>query len=417
MDRILLRLKDWIPATDRATLILAFSIRLILAPFTGHPYDLPIWFETGKSVAQLKSPYDLPVPIGYSGIWPIWLGISSAAASLISPANAHLYDLVIKLPIIAADFLIPNLIISLVNDLRPGIRLDPSTASRISRSYLLNPFVIIAGSVWAMPDNIIAAGILLALLEIRKVKLSGILFAFSALFKPYQIVFLPPLLRYLRRKAIGFAFSFLALTGVGLVIPVVLLRVNPGRLWEILISQTSRFPNAISPFAISINLGYLFPQVFTTQAILENLVLPWPIRYLWLETLLLLTVLLVLLPPSSNLLKLIAWMRIFGTSYYLLFGAVSEQTLVPFLVLCLFDVDSTGHLSRRSTYWLLSAVVTAFLALNVPIWRFVYPIVDITISGPAWDLFQAWGLIVLHLLFIIVMLRDARISWKAVRQI
>jgi hypothetical protein len=66
---------------------------------------------------------------------------------------------------------------------------------------------------------------------------------------------------------------------------------------------------------------------------------------------------------------------------------------------------------------LLSAVVTAFLALNVPIWRFLYPIFAITISGPAWDLFQAWGLIVLHLLFVVVMLRDARISWKAVRQV
>jgi hypothetical protein len=274
-----------------------------------------------------------------------------------------------------------------------------------------------AGSVWAMPDSIIAAGILLALLETRKVKLTGLVFAFSALFKPYPIVLLPPLLRYLRREAVKFAFSFLALTGAGLVVPVMLLRVSPGRLLEILVSQTSRFPNAISPFAISINLGFLFPQVFTTQAILENLVLPWPIRYLWLEALLVLTVIVVLLPPPSNVLKLIAWIRIFGISYYLLFGAVSEQTLVPFIVLCLFDMDSTGHLRTRSTYWLLSAVVTAFLALNVPIWRFVYPIVDITISGPAWDLFQAWGLIVLHLLFVIVMLRDARISWKVVRQI
>jgi hypothetical protein len=405
------------PATDRATLLLALGLRLVLAPFTGHPFDLPIWFETGRRVAALKSPYDLTRPIGYPGIWPIWLGASSALASIISPGNSHLFDLLIKLPIIAADFLIPNLIVKLVTAVRPGIRFDPQSVSRISRSYLLNPFVIIAGSVWGMPDNIISAGIILALLEIKKARSAGVLFAFSALLKPYPIVVLPALLRYLKKQALRFTFYFLALTGVGLTVPVILLRIDLGRLLEVVVSQTSRFPNAISSFAITNNLSTLYPQIFTTQRILEVLVLPWPIRYLWLEALLGLAVLLLLLSPPSNILNVIAWMRIFAASYYVLFEAVSEQTLIPFIVLCLVDVDSTGHLGKRSTYWLLSAIVTAFLALNVPIWRFLYPIVDITISGRAWDLFQSSGLIVLHVFFIIVILRDARNSWKATRQI
>lgn len=404
-------------ANGRATLALASGVRLILAPFTGHPYDLPIWFETGKHVAELKSPYDLLVPIGYPGLWPIWLGVSSAVASLIFAGNSYMYSLLIKLPIIAADFAIPNLIVRLVSMVRPSTRLDPSTASRISRSYLLNPFVIIAGSVWAMPDNIIAVGVLLAVLAMRKVKSAGILFAFSALIKPYPMVLLPPLLRYLKKQALKFGLLLLALLGSGIIVPIILFHVNPSRLLDIVLSQTSRFPNAISPAAISVNLRTLYPEVFTTQGILNSLVLPWPVRFLWLETLLALTVLVILLPRPSNILKLIAWMRIFAVSYYLLFEAVSEQTLIPFIVLCMVDTDSTGHLRKRSTYWLLSAVVTAFLALNVPIWKFLYPIVDITIYGPTWDLFQSWGLVLLHIPFIIVMLRDVRISWKITRQI
>ncbi len=402
---------------DKATLVLALGVRLILAPFTGHPYDLPIWFETGKRVAELKSPYEISVPIGYPGIWPIWLGVSSAVASLIFSGNSYVYTLLIKLPIIAADFMIPSLLVRLLRTIRQGSLLQPSTASRVSRYYLLNPFAIIVGSVWAMPDSMIAVGILLALLTMSRVKFAGVFVALSALIKPYPTVLIPPLLRYLKGQALKFILPLLAISGIGFIAPIILFHVNPSRLLGIVIDQTSRFPNGISPVAISLNLNSLYPQTFTTQAILESVVLPWPVRYLWLETLVALTLLLILLPRPLNISKLVAWMRIFAASYYLLFAAVSEQTLIPFAVLCMIDADSTGRFGVRSTYWLLSAVVTVFLTLNVPIWRFLYPIIDITISGEAWNLFQAWGLIALHILFIVVMLRDVRFSWKVVRQI
>jgi hypothetical protein len=404
------------PHTDKTTLILALGIRLILAPFTGHPFDLPIWFETGNTVAQLRSPYDLIRPIGYAGIWPLWLGVSSATAALISPGNQALYDLLIKLPIIATDFFIPTLVVRLVKEIRPRSQLNPSMALRISRSYLLNPFVIIASSIWAMPDNMIAGGILLALLETRKVKLAGFAFAFSSLLKPYPIVLLPPVLRYFRRKALRFALSFLALTGAGVVVPVILLRINVSRLLEVLASQTSRFPNGISPLAISLNLISQYPELFTIQGV-ENLIQSWPVRYLWIEALIGLTTLLMLMPRPTQIPAVVAWIRIFAVSYYLLFDAVSEQTLIPFAILSMLDTASTGYLGKRSTYWLLSAIVTAFLSLNAPIWRFLYPIADITVSGPVWGMFQAWGMIVLHVLFAIVMIRDARMSWKVARQI
>jgi hypothetical protein len=404
------------PTADKMTLISALGIRLILAPFTGHWYDLPIWFETGNIVAQLKSPYDILRPIGYAGIWPIWLGASSATAALISPGNSYVYDLLIKLPIIAVDFAIPGIIVRLVQEARPGNQLDTLMPKRVSRAYLLNPFVIIAGSVWAMPDNIIAAGILLTVREIRRAKPAGFALSLSSLIKPYPVVLLPPILRHLRKRSLGFVLSFFSLTGAGLLVPVVLLRVNPLRLLEVVFSQTFRFPNAISPFAIAGNLSFLFPQVLTPQTIAETLVFPWPVRYLWLESLLVLTVLLFIPTRPWNIKKLLSWMRIFLASYYLLFEAVSEQTLIPFAVLSLVDTDPRGHLGKMSTYWLVSATVTAFLAIDVPVWRFAYPIATITIASPAWNLFQAWGLIVLRVLFAIVMLRDARMNWKALRQ-
>ena len=114
LTNVLSQLRNLTSTIDGRTLLLALSVRLFLAPFTGHPYDLPIWLNTGKIVAELKSPYDLARPIGYAGIWPIWLGISYLTASAISPANNYVYTLLIKLPIVAADFLVPNLIVKLV---------------------------------------------------------------------------------------------------------------------------------------------------------------------------------------------------------------------------------------------------------------------------------------------------------------
>jgi hypothetical protein len=411
------RLSNWILANDKATLALALGVRLILAPFTGHPYDLPIWFETGNRVATLKSPYDVSVPIGYLGIWPLWLGVSSAAASLILGGNTYLYTFLIKLPIIAADFVIPGLLVKLLDTIRQGSPLQSSTALRISRSYLLNPFVIIAGSVWAMPDNMIAVGILLALLTITSAKSAGVFMALSALIKPYPVVLLPAFLGYLKEKALKFILPLFAIAGIGFVSPLILFHVNPSRILGIVVEQTSRFPNGISPAAISLNLNSLYPEIFTTRSILESLVLPWPVRYLWLEILAILTVLIILAPRPLTISKLVAWMRIFAASYYLLFAAVSEQTLIPFAVLCMIDADSTGRYGIRSTYWMLTAVVTAFITLNVPIWRFLYPTINITVTGTTWNFFQACGLIVLHILFVIVVLRDARVSWRIARQI
>jgi hypothetical protein len=116
------------------------------------------------------------------------------------------------------------------------------------------------------------------------------------------------------------------------------------------------------------------------------------------------------------MLSLIAWLRIFAVSYYVLFPAVSEQTLLPLVVLSMVDADAAGRLLGRSTYWLVSTVVTAFIVLNVPIWGFLYPVIDISITGPVWWTTQALGLIVLHVLYVVLMLRDARTSWHIIGQ-
>jgi uncharacterized membrane protein len=267
-----------------------------------------------------------------------------------------------------------------------------------------------------MPDNMIVATLILALLKLPKPKLSGAFLALSVLVKPYPLVMLPPFLRYLRRRSWQFLLPLALLVAVGSIGPLLILRGDPGRLLEVLASQTIRLPNAISPLAVLNNLNALYPQMITPQLIGDWFVLPLPIRFLWLEALVALTVLLLVIHRPTTTIELISWIRIFAISYYLLFPAVSEQTLLPLVILAMIETDTAGRLRLRSTYWLLSGVVTAFITLNVPLWKFVYPIIDISVSGPLWNLTQAWGLIILHILYAVLLLRDVRSNWRTVRQ-
>ena len=295
------------------------------------------------------------------------------------------------------------------------MKIDSSSISRLSRYYLLNPYVILVGAVWGMPDNIIAAVLILAVLKLPKPKLTGSFLALSVLIKPYPVVMLPVFLRYVGRKSWKFLLPLVLIAGVGSIAPLLILRGNMNRLFEVLASQTSRLPNAISPSAILNNLAW-FPLHITPQLVADWFVLPLPVRFLWLEVLAALIVLLFLLPKPTAMIQLVAWLRILAVSYYLLFPAVSEQTLLPLVVLSMTDVDRSGRLGLRSTYWLLSIVISAFIILEVPVWKFVYPVIAISISGQMWNLTQASALIVLHILYVVVLLLEGRFSWTIVRQ-
>lgn len=382
----------------------------------GHPFDMPIWLSVGKLVAEFNSPYDITRTIGYPGIWPLWLGMAYWVTATMFSANNYVYTLILKLPIIATDFTIPVLLSALIRQIRPNTTLNSAAISRLSRSFLLNPFVILVGAVWGMPDNMIAAALILALLKLPKPRLSGAFLALSVLVKPYPLIMLPPLLRHLKSKSWQFLLPLILLVVMGSIGPLLFLRGNPGRLFEVLASQTIRLPNAISPSAVLNNLNALYPQLITPQLIGDWVVLPLPIRYLWLEAFVALTILLLVVPRPRTKVEVIAWVRIFAISYYLLFPAVSEQTLLPLVILAMIDADTVGGLRLRSTYWSLSAVLTAFIALNVPLWKFVYPIIEISVSGPLWNLTQAWGLIALHILYTVLLLRDLRSNWRTVHQ-
>ena len=152
-------------------LLCSAVLRIVLAPFTGHPYDMSIWMETGRYVAEGRSPYELQIHLGYPPLWGFWCGASYVLSNLILPGNLFAYIFAIKLPIIAADLahrVGDHHFRSHSRNLQSKSNNPSSKELAFRRSlaalFLLNPFVLTVGVVWGMMDNIAALLIVLVAL-------------------------------------------------------------------------------------------------------------------------------------------------------------------------------------------------------------------------------------------------------------
>jgi hypothetical protein len=78
-----------------ATVALAIIIRLVVALFTGHTYDLGIWMNTWKYVALGKSPYDFH-KYRSPPLWALLCALSFMTSNFIAPGNQSAYIFVKK---------------------------------------------------------------------------------------------------------------------------------------------------------------------------------------------------------------------------------------------------------------------------------------------------------------------------------
>ncbi|WP_455368085.1 hypothetical protein [[Eubacterium] cellulosolvens] len=195
-------------------------IRLMLAPFTGNPWDIAVWKDIGYRILILHANvYDIPTngawAWGYYAYPPGWL-IWCAAAYPFS-FHPHLYALIIKIPIIAADILLAYLI---YNVCRRNDRSEQK--SRFACAFFLfNPIIILISSVWGMFDALPALLTLISVILFfqRKVDEGSLALGFAILFKIYPIFLLPVFLLYATRYFEKARMIMLRFTAVSLSIP------------------------------------------------------------------------------------------------------------------------------------------------------------------------------------------------------
>ncbi len=180
-------------------------VRLLVAPFTGHGWDMYVWLKSGElflySGTNIYEISDVAgFPWGFYAYPPLWLYWLAAAQLLTTSFSLSINEhiILIKLPIIISDILSGYLLYLLL--LR--LRIDEKLSIRISILFLFNPLIIFVSSVWGMFDSIATLFVLLSLLLLMKNHdyTSILLLGIGAAIKIYPALLLPCLLIYIYDK-------------------------------------------------------------------------------------------------------------------------------------------------------------------------------------------------------------------------
>jgi Glycosyltransferase family 87 len=236
------RVVDVRHGADRAVLLLSVALQLALGLVFGHDFDTRGFMAAGYLVGTGGNPYaasDLSAvfhhvrfdklgPAGYPPPWLLALGLLYLISYAVIP-NLLLYNLVLKLPVIAANVGLAYLVAAILKELGAS----PAVARRAWILMLFNPVLLYFGAAWGQIDAIAAALAIwaLTLLWARRTTASAALMALSICVKPIALPVAPMSLSYLWWRGPWHALRYagvLAVTGIGLyVMPFILLEWDP----------------------------------------------------------------------------------------------------------------------------------------------------------------------------------------------
>ena len=219
--------RPWNPAW----LLLACSVvlQLVLALFFGHAYDMRIFMSTGYLVATGQNPYIAQNLVavfqnntfqglssfGYPPPWSIVLGLIYLCTYKVIPSFL-LYNLAIKLPVIAANIGLAYLVVHVLE--RSGAQ--EKTSRRAWIFMLFNPFLLCASSAWGQFDSVVALLSLLSLYLLSEGNTTGpaILLALAVSCKPIALPFIPVVFVYLAGRSMKRNLQYFAVFSAGMVL-------------------------------------------------------------------------------------------------------------------------------------------------------------------------------------------------------
>jgi len=204
-------------------ILAGLTIRELLSPWTGHPYDFEIWTRLGFYMQSLASPYKTlayipwlsfsPYPttgsIGYPPLSAFIFGLTYRVYLLLSEPSRFLYYFLLKQPMVLADVGVAIVLAKII--LLSG---DRKSAQNVSLIWLYFPFGIILSSMWGQLDPI---ALLLSLLAtyyflLSRWALSAVMLGLAVYLKILPIVFLPIFLLQPRLGTTGrFLYSLVSM--------------------------------------------------------------------------------------------------------------------------------------------------------------------------------------------------------------
>ncbi|HSB64966.1 MAG TPA: hypothetical protein VLD65_00215 [Anaerolineales bacterium] len=348
---------------DLGYLLASLLLQLVIGMLFGHLYDIRISMATGYLVATGQNPYlaqdlthvfNLPsfqgmTSIGYPPPWPLLLG----GLYLISYATTHnllVYNLAIKLPIIAANLCLAYLVRAVLKN--QGV--DQAIARKAWIFLLFNPFLLYFTTAWGQFDSLVAILTLFSLILVyyKRIDASAITLAAAIALKPTPVPVALAIAVYLWGKPwhrlFRFAAIFILCVSALCVLPFVLLH------WDI--SPILHGWNAQFSVSGGMSLTTLYELLMGTY------VLPgywWLLGFIWLPAVLISS--LFLPKGERGLPGLIRNSLILILIFFLTRTWLSEQNLTLILPMVLILV-SMGELPSLglTVVWVLPLIFTIF---------------------------------------------------------
>jgi len=358
---------------DYMIVIISLVLQLALGLFLGHAYDMRIYLATGYLVGTGQNPYipqDLQAvfhnssfqamtSVGYPPPWPLLTGLIYLFSYRIIP-NFFLYNLALKLPIIAANICLAFLVAKILNRLGA----NESVSHRAWLFMLFNPLILYISVAWGQFDSIVSLLALLALVFLidGKTAASTVLLALAISFKPTALPLVPAVFVFFLGKPIHKMVQYFGI----LSIVIVLVCVGPFVIFHWDPSFILQHWNA--QFSVGGGMSFMtFLELLSNSYELPGLL--WLVGFLWVPALLFMTFLLR--SGSEGLTDLLKKSAALVMVFFLFRTWLSEPNLMLILPMLLI-LTSLGELDPRSltAVWVLTLIYSFF---NTSTFQLLFP--------------------------------------------
>ena len=349
---------------DRKVLIASFAgiflLEGLLASWTGMPYDMKVWFQTGMWMNQGINIYIPPNHLGYPPLWALWCD-ASYRIFLFFGSNIEVWRFAIKLPLIFAHIALTFFVGKFA-----AVRFGLKTGHKVFFFVLTWSFFLFIAALWGQINVLSALLTFLAFFAVTKnrVGTSALLLGIAVTLKIYPLIALPAFFAYVLKKFGGKqAVKFVFFT---CLIPVVFtFAIFTAYGWDILYFLRTIFywtpvfeSNPVLILGGCMNI-WSFVALFNV-----NMAELWILRMIWVPVLAVGTLYWLRKPKLGDAdlnLSLISLYVLFMITY----GWVSEQTFLDPLPFILLQVLAFRP-KRTSLYALvaLQILIYSFSAVN-----------------------------------------------------